>query len=296
MKSPFHIKFLVLGAALVSLLAGCSDFRFVNAKQSQKEDPRELLRLINPRAELTSGSRVTARLIAHEAVYSDQRRKLELTSMTLFNFDGEGNPQGKTVAKTGNAYFADNEAVKRKRNDIELKGSVTHEMNDKASSDTQVWLETDSLLWDTALELFRGDNPFHGVITQADKPPMQMQGKSFVATKNMRSWQIRAGAYGAESKGDLVALGQTTLNDLESSYSAVTAIQQRGDPERIARLKTSKIAVPKVSLPQTMLETSAPISVPAVNPAPMPKNGSACRARNSSGSASPATGKIPTRR
>ena len=269
-------KFCLIVFAIVALcswlMSGCSDFHFVNAKPSDKEDPRELLRLVNPKAELTSGSKTTARLLAREAVYSDQRRQLELTTMTLYNFDSDGKVQGKTTANEGLAYFLPSEEKRRNRNDVELFGDVCYSTDDANTSDPKVHVVTNSLLWDSAAELFRGDTPFHGNVTQFKKKPMQMAGDNFTASRNMRQWVFKNGAFGPQEWGDLRALGARINKELETSFTQAIADTEMMSGERMTRIKQSRIQVPKVSAPQTMLDGTSTVTVPTVQAPPQYRN------------------------
>lgn len=247
------------------LLVGCSDFRFVNAEQAKDEDPRELLRLYSMRAEMTSGPQISSRVVAREAAYSDVRRRLDLTTMTLSNFDSSGREQGKTNANRGRAYLADDRAARRSRNDVVLLGNVIHNSASSGTSASRVRVTTEEMIWDNAAELFRGSRPFNALMTQDGKKPSRMRGQRFEATKNMRRWIVAGGNVGADSLGDLRKLADRTSQDLETSVTQIEKDKAEREAARAAMANDAVVRVPEATAPNVALETGSTVTVPQVN-------------------------------
>lgn len=264
--SPFR-AFLPV-ALMCVCMSGCSDFRFVNAVQRTEEDPRELLRLENPHAEMTSGSQVSARLLAKEASYSDKRRMLELTTMTLHSFDGKGKEQGVTQSQKGFAFFAKNERLSRNRNDIELVGGVVHDAvrDEEGTSISKIHIVTEHLLWDNAVDLFRGNTPFVAKVDQEGKRSNLMIGNNFVATKNMKNWIVGSGCVGSADIGDFRELAEKTKRELETSTTVVTEASEQKSSSLKQLMESGVVVPPKILTPNdTLKDNASSMSVPTVS-------------------------------
>ncbi|MCX7017932.1 MAG: hypothetical protein WCK47_04025 [bacterium] len=220
--------------------------KFVNARgNADSADPRENIILTGVRADITSAGLLLNRVVSSDAVYSEGRKLLELTTVSVESYNMEGSVEGLTSANNCMVFLDDNKAFGRHRNDIEFSGSVVHRAPDAEDPSTDtVTLRTERLLWDNVATLFRGTSPFRMVLSNRNKKPLVMVGDGFVAARNMEKWTARHGMMTTnlsdEPRGKSAAM-RAEMADL------VTRIVEPRRPENI-----------NISVPPEALSVKAP--------------------------------------
>lgn len=203
---------------LALVLAGCSDFKFVNSQATDaSEDPRENIVLSGVNAYLTSGSLVQNKVRSAAATFIEMKGILKLSGITVESFGENASLQALTTANAGTVFMVDSPSQKRRKSDISFEGNVIYRAPSKSDPTTDsITLSTESLLWDTAEQKFRCDTFYRMVMSVPGRPPFIALGDEFVASSNLRWWNVRHGALGtgidagvreasAKSRDELVA-------------------------------------------------------------------------------------------
>jgi len=179
-------------------ITGCSEFKFVNQKFTDRpDDPRADIVLRNVRAEFTSGSLMQRRVKSDAAVYQETRGMLLLAAPTIESFTAEGTIEGVTNATTATMFLADAPQLKRRKGDFQLIGRVQYRAPSKSDPTTDsLILYTSSLGWINDKELFVCDAPYEMKMFVPNRAPMVAAGDQFVATRDLRVWNVKHGALG----------------------------------------------------------------------------------------------------
>jgi hypothetical protein len=118
-------------------------------------------------------------------------------------FNTSGALEGLTSARSGVVFMAANDKARGSKNDIELSGDVIHRVPrlDDPTTDS-ARLATEQVRWDNAVQRFRGEKPFRMTMFQRGGPAVVALGDGFVATKDLREWDVKHGAVGTDSGRD----------------------------------------------------------------------------------------------
>jgi hypothetical protein len=216
-------------------LSGCTEMRFVGSSDLEaEEDPRENIRLTGVVTDMTSGPLVTTRVMSSEAVYNERRRVLSLADVQVLMFNPAGAVEGQTLAERGVVYMAPDRKAQRGKNDIELSGNVVHRVPraDDPSTDS-ARLTTAQVRWDNTAQRFRGEKPFRMMMYQPGRPPVVAMGDGFVATKNLREWDVKHGAVGTDTGSDPREKGAAVRAEMEA-IAGQTDVGQMPPPQPVA--------------------------------------------------------------
>lgn len=178
-----------------SLFSGCSDLKFVTTPvTAEEEDPRENILLKGITAEFTSGSLVQTRVLAREGILFDKKGLLVLSSPNIEMRDTKTTLATQTLATTATFYLADNRKDRCAKGDFVLAGQVRHQVPAKDDpTSPAVTVETNNLVWRSKNEVFEANSFYRMVLRTAGKQPFVAIGDAFVASRDLRHWNVRHG-------------------------------------------------------------------------------------------------------
>lgn len=241
-SSAYEILLVLL---LSGWLTGCSEFKFVNQRFTDRpDDPRADIVLRNVRAEFTSGSLMQRCVKSDAAVYQETRGILLLAAPTIESFTSDGAIEGVTNATTATMFLADAPQLKRRKGDFQLIGRVQYRAPSKTNPTTDsLILYTSSLGWMNDKELFVCDAPYEMKMFVPNRAPVIAAGDQFVATRDLRVWNVKHGALG------------TALPTNVADHHA----KLRAELEALSTPAQTESAVPaqRVDLPSEMLQAEA---------------------------------------
>lgn len=213
-----------LAALALFAVAGCSDMKFVNARDLGQEgdDARENLVLSGMTADFTSGSQLQHRVHSRRADLTllPSARRMRIVDVKVDSFNPEGRLQGKTRADRGTVFLTDvpgtSPLTRRGKNDIEFAGNVKYRIPSAKDPTTDtVWLETEALRWDSSGQRFRSEAPYRMTMATAGKPPVLAVGDGFAVSQDLKVWNVRHGGLGMGGVGDM-----RTQNERRSAQAA----------------------------------------------------------------------------
>jgi hypothetical protein len=213
------------------LLVGCSEMKFVTAVSQAKngEDEAENVQVTGVRAEFTSGTTVQTRVIAQKGILHDSRGVLVLTQPLIEMPDRETTRVASTRATTATFYLSSDKKEKREKSDFVLTGNVTYSLPMKDDPSTvALVVETSHLVWNSLHELFESDSPYRMIMNPPGKPPIVALGDAFVASRDLRHWNVRHGGIGTNTeKGDFRKQNEVRRRELESVVNTSAEVESQ---------------------------------------------------------------------
>jgi hypothetical protein len=222
----------IIGAACIFFatlfLSGCSDLKFVTAPAGAMEDndPRENIVLKGIKAEFTSGSVVKTSVLSDEGTLFDKKGLLVLGRPKILMRDANTTLVTETVATTAVFYLSADKKARRDKGDFVLQGDVRHMVPSKENPSTAaVMVETSALIWQAKNELFEAPSYYRMVLKAAGKPPFVAIGDAFVASKDLRHWNVRYGGLATyETQADFRKTNQEKKSALEAAVPTDSAV------------------------------------------------------------------------
>lgn len=124
-----------------------------------------------------------------EKLYCIEMKKILLT----FFKEGEKGETGTLTSDDGLYFFRDNPSMKRKKNDIDLKGHVMFNTSDGTS------LKTPEVHYESASDKIYSNAGFEKR-KEGGGQTIVIRGKSFVTDKNLRIWEDTGATMTFETK------------------------------------------------------------------------------------------------
>lgn len=245
----------MLGA---SLLIGCSDLKFVTTPIiAEDEDPRENIILKGITAEFTSGSLVQTRVLAREGVLYDKKGQLVLAAPKIEMRDSKTTLATETAATTATFYLADNRKDRCGKGDFVLAGEVRHVVPAKDEpTSPAVTVETNNLVWRAKTEVFEASSFYRMVLRTPGKQPFVAVGDAFVASRDLRHWNVRHGGLSTYlTHEDFRQRNQNLKRILESEVPSAA-----GEAEQIAPASETGGVVPSSSTSTSALDATTTTS------------------------------------
>lgn len=214
-----HFKRFVVVILAVSTglaLGGCSRMRFADQQvETIENDPKEDIVLFGVTTDVTSGSAVTSRISAKNAVFTASRKYLNLAGIGITMIKDNGQIEGQTQADVGTIYLADDPRAGRTKNDLELTGTVRHQVPKATDPEkTAAVLTTNAVLWDNLAQRFFGRENFELSMMQPSGKPIVSHGDGFVVTRDLKRWLVSHGSIAGGETGDPRARAAETRKKL----------------------------------------------------------------------------------
>ena len=163
------------------LAGGCGSSSFLS--QSPPSTPETPLQIKGFEAFVTRAGNPEYILLADEALLKEKRGIVEMKNIHLTFFKEDNNEKsGTLVAQKGIYYVNSAPSLKRRKNDVDLKGDVVF------NTDDGTILKTPEVHYNSETEKIYSNAGFVKKRVGKDQTII-ISGKSFITDKNLRHWE-----------------------------------------------------------------------------------------------------------
>ena len=193
-KTPIDMQGFIskISYFIFLFLAGCGASGFLSDKPPASPD--STMKMKGFEAYATTEGKPQYIIDSDDALLKEKLYCIEMKKIHLTFFkEGEEGKTGTLTSDNGLYFFRDNPSMKRKKNDIDLKGHVLFNTSDGTS------LKTPEVHYESASEKIYSSAGFEKRKEGGDQT-IVIKGKSFVTDKNLRKWEDTGATMTVETK------------------------------------------------------------------------------------------------